>query len=83
MGARTPDSKDYALKKMVQIWEKVRDLIYIYYDVDENTMIIINGDRASWFRKGTEYVPNALYQVDRYRSDPLNSDIMLQWLSFL
>ncbi|MDD2628584.1 MAG: ISLre2 family transposase [Limnochordia bacterium] len=71
---RTPGSKDYALKKVVQIrarnasqlWEKVRDFIYSYYDVDENTMIIINGDRASWIRKGTEYLPNALYQVDRY-----------------
>lgn len=28
--------------------------------------MVINGDRAPWIRKGLEYFPNAMYQVDRF-----------------
>jgi len=29
-------------------------------------MVVINGDRAGWIRKGLEYFPRAMYQVDRF-----------------
>lgn len=34
--------------------------------MDENTIVTINRDRASWIRQGVAYFPNAMYQVDRY-----------------
>lgn len=71
---RSPGSKDFALVKLDQFrsqdgktfWEQASRYIYSTYDIDENTVIIINGDRAAWIRKGVDYFPNALYQVDRY-----------------
>ena len=29
-------------------------------------MVVLNGDRAPWIKKGLEYFPNAMYQVDRF-----------------
>jgi hypothetical protein len=71
---RTPGSKDYKLKKIVQIraqtsndlWERVSSYLYSHYEIKKDTVIVINGDRASWIRRGIELFPNALYQADRY-----------------
>ena len=71
---RTPGSKDYSLVNLDQyrsqdgndFWDRASRYIYSTYDIDENTLVIINGDRAPWIRKGVDYFPNALYQVDRY-----------------
>src|SRR5690606_39106180 len=35
-------------------------------DIDEHTIVVLNGDRASWIRKGVDYFPNVLYQFDRW-----------------
>ena len=72
--ARTPSSKEYELVHKTHyldldskdFWEKASRHLYSRYDIDENTMVVINGDRASWIRKGVEYFPNAIYQVDRF-----------------
>lgn len=66
--------KEYKLKHVRQFrthqsgnfWEEASRSVYSNYDVDENTIVVINGDRASWIRRGVEYFPNAMYQVDRF-----------------
>jgi hypothetical protein len=71
---RTPSSKEYELVHKTHyldldskdFWEKASRHLYSRYDIDENVMVIINGDRASWIRKGVEYFPKAVYQVDRF-----------------
>lgn len=47
-------------------WEEASRFAYSHYDIDEETIVVINGDRASWIRKGIEYFPNAMYQIDRW-----------------
>ena len=72
--ARTPSSKEYELVQKTHyldldskdFWEEASRHIYSRYDIDEKTMVVINGDRASWIRKGVEYFPKAIYQVDRF-----------------
>ena len=71
---RTPSSKEYELVHKTHyldldskdFWEKASRHLYSRYDIDENTMVVINGDRASWIRKGVEYFPKAIYQADRF-----------------
>lgn len=71
---RYAGSKDYKLKCLRQFrshqaedfWEEASRAVYSHYDVDENTVVVINGDRAHWIRKGVDYFPNAMYQVDRF-----------------
>src|SRR5690606_24809041 len=46
-------------------WEEAsRDLMRTY-DLDR-TVVVINGDRASWIRQGVKAFPQAIYQVDRF-----------------
>jgi hypothetical protein len=71
---RTPSSKEYELVHKTHyldldskdFWEKASRHLYSRYDIDENMMVVINGDRASWIRKGVEYFPKAIYQADRF-----------------
>lgn len=49
-----------------EFWEVASEHLYSLYDLDEQTLVIINGDRAGWIRQGQKYFPNALYQVDRF-----------------
>jgi len=72
--ARTPSSKEHDLVRKTHyldleskdFWERASRHLYSRYDIDENVMVVINGDRASWIRKGVEYFPKAIYQVDRF-----------------
>jgi hypothetical protein len=72
--ARTPSSREHGLVGKTHyldldskdFWEKASRQLYSRYDIDENTAVVINGDRASWIRKGVEYFPKAIYQVDRF-----------------
>jgi len=71
---RTPGSKDFKLvnprlyrtHEGQEFWEKASRYVYSIYDIDDNTMVVINGDRAKWIRQGINYFPNAIYQVDRF-----------------
>ncbi|HHY34982.1 MAG TPA: ISLre2 family transposase [Firmicutes bacterium] len=73
---RTPGSDEYELvnkshyletdMQREDFWDKASRHLYSMYDIDEKTLVIINGDRAKWIRKGVEYFPKAIYQVDRY-----------------
>lgn len=70
---RHESSKEYQLKNQLHFtwdqkgdfWEEASSYIEAHYDI-EDTMVVINGDRAQWIRKGIEYFPQAIYQVDRY-----------------
>jgi len=73
---RSPGSEEYELVKKSHyleadgksedFWDNASRHLYGLYDIDENTLVVINGDRARWIRKGIEYFPKAIYQVDRY-----------------
>lgn len=69
---RSPGSQEYRLKNAVQFrtqgkdfWEEASWFIYSLYDL-EDTIVVINGDRARWIRGGVEHFKNAMYQVDRF-----------------
>ena len=47
-----------------ELWEEASRWVYSHYDIDEQTVVVINGDRAPWIRQGVDYFPRALYQVD-------------------
>lgn len=71
---RYAGSEEYRLKGLRQfrthrpgdVWEDASRWVYSRYDIDEDTIVVINGDRAPWIRRGVEYFPNAMYQVDRF-----------------
>ena len=73
---KTPGSREYDLAEKThclevgldpeEFWEQASRCLYSKYDIDENTLVVINGDRADWIREGAEYFPNAIYQVDRF-----------------
>lgn len=71
---RYPGSDSFALQNVRQFrtqeaedfWEEASRWVYSHYDVDEDTLVLINGDRAGWIRRGVDYFPNAMYQVDRF-----------------
>jgi len=73
---KTPGSREYDLIHKTHylemdgdssdFWENASRHLYSRYDIDEETLVVLNGDRASWIRKGIEYFPNAIYQVDRF-----------------
>jgi hypothetical protein len=73
---RTPGSSEYMLAEKTyyqdirsgsdEFWDASSRNLYSKYDIDEDTLVILNGDRAPWIRKGLEYFPNAMYQVDRF-----------------
>lgn len=72
---RTPGSDEYELvnkshypeaEEAEDFWDNASRHLYSLYDIDEEILVVINGDRAKWVRKGVEYFPNAIYQVDRY-----------------
>ncbi len=48
-----------------EFWEKVYEELDRRYEL-EFTLVVINGDRADWIRKGLEYFPQAIYQYDRF-----------------
>ena len=71
---RHPGSKEYELvnpKFFVahdgeDFWEEASAHVMRNYKIDKDVTVVINGDRASWTRKGLEYFPKAMYQVDRF-----------------
>ena len=46
-------------------WEEASRDLYSRYDL-KDTVVVINGDRARWIRKGVDYFDNAIYQMDRW-----------------
>lgn len=70
----TPGSNDYKLVNKdyhlgvdaEDFWDDVSREMPQSGAIGDDTLVVINGDRAAWIRKGVEYFPNAIYQVDRY-----------------
>lgn len=71
---RHPGSKEHNLihkihftwnGKTEDFWEEASRFLAAHYDL-ENTVVVINGDRAPWIRKGVEWFPRAIYQADRF-----------------
>lgn len=70
---RHPASDEYELvnkrhfrTQAQDFWESASRFVYSLYDIDEETVVVINGDRARWIRQGVSYFPNAIYQVDAF-----------------
>ena len=70
---RHPASGEYVLvnkrhfrTQARDFWELASRFVYSLYDVDETTVVVINGDRAEWVRQGVKYFPKAIYQVDTF-----------------
>ena len=71
---RSPGSKEYELcykshfldLDSSDFWDDASRHLMSRYDLGEDTVVVINGDRASWIRAGVGYFPRALYQVDRF-----------------
>ena len=49
-------------------WERTARWVYGTYDINEETVVVLGGDRASWIRKASEWFGGkaVLYQVDRF-----------------
>lgn len=71
---RHPASREYELIEPTRFsvdsgkgdfWEAASRALYTRYDLTD-TIVVINGDRASWIRQGVEYFPRAIYQIDRF-----------------
>jgi hypothetical protein len=71
---RHPASDEYELTEPMRFsvdgggmdfWEAASRALYTRYDLTD-TLVVINGDRASWIRQGVKYFPRAIYQFDRF-----------------
>ncbi|MDR9786304.1 MAG: ISLre2 family transposase [Peptococcaceae bacterium MAG4] len=62
------NSKYYTPGEGADPWEYASRLIYSTYEL-KDTIVVINGDRSQWIRRGLEYFSDAalvLYQMDRF-----------------
>ena len=56
----------YGQTRIKDFWEEASRHVWSHYQLDENTLVVINGDRASWIRQGVDYFPRAIYQADAF-----------------
>lgn len=70
---RHPSSKEFRLVGVEQFrtnesdcWELASRYAYSHWNITDDTIVIINGDRDKWIRAGVEKFPNAMYQIDRF-----------------
>ncbi|MDI6639184.1 MAG: UPF0236 family protein, partial [Bacillota bacterium] len=48
-------------------WEALTGELERRYEIDDETIIVVNGDGAEWIQKtAREYLPNAIVQLDRF-----------------
>jgi hypothetical protein len=49
-------------------WSITSGVLYSEFEINENTVIVVNGDRAEWIRMFREWFGNCnvLYQIDRF-----------------
>lgn len=62
---RLKERRDFTYQGGGDFWEEVVTWIEQEYDLAD-TWVVINGDRAGWIRRGVEWFPHAIYQVDRF-----------------
>lgn len=70
---RHPGSKEFKLIGVEQFrtnesecWELASRYAYSHWNITDDTIVIINGDRDKWIRSGVNYFPKAMYQIDRF-----------------
>ena len=56
----------YGQTRIKDFWEEASRQVWSHYQLDENTLVVINGDRAAWIRQGVDYFPRAIYQADAF-----------------
>src|SRR5690625_529304 len=49
-----------------ECWELASRYAYSHWNITDDTIVIINGDRDKWIRGGMRYFPKAMYQIDRF-----------------
>lgn len=54
------------LKESEEFWEHVRGILASKYADLDQTLVIINGDGASWIRAGVNHFGKSIYQYDRF-----------------
>ncbi len=53
-------------KQVMALWEQVWHYISSTYVVDDIEYIFISGDGANWIKSGVDYLPNAIFVLDRF-----------------
>ena len=54
------------LEEAEDFWEHARGYINAHYKDLDKTLVIINGDGASWIREGANFFARSMYQYDRF-----------------
>lgn len=62
---RLKERRDFTYQGGGDFWEEVVTWLEQEYDLAD-TWVVINGDRAGWIRRGVQWFPHAIYQVDRF-----------------
>ena len=55
-------------KSTDDLWEQVLTRIVEQYDL-EDTQVYLHGDGASWIQKGLEWIPGAIFVLDKYHKN--------------
>jgi len=72
---RSPGSEEYELVNRQRfvtqdsgktLWAQVKQKLESRYESLDETLVVINGDGASWIQAGLELFGQAIYQCDRY-----------------
>jgi len=50
----------------VEFWEEVGNYIANHYELSDIEKIYLSGDGANWIRTGQEYIPRAIYILDKF-----------------
>lgn len=53
-------------KKPTEFWMEVCDYIVTHYEFSSIEKIYLSGDGAPWIRTGQEYIPGAIYVLDKF-----------------
>jgi hypothetical protein len=49
-----------------ELWWRVLDYLETNYELSSSTRIYLAGDGAPWIRQGTEYIPGAIFILDKF-----------------
>ena len=52
--------------KPEELWWRVLDYLEANYELSSSTQIYLAGDGAPWIRQGTEYIPGAIFILDKF-----------------
>jgi len=58
--------KYFTSMKPEELWWRVLDYLEANYELSSSTQIYLAGDGAPWIRQGTEYIPGAIFILDKF-----------------